>query len=260
MTRESPPPVRITFEGQFLTFKEAEDAYPLLVAGYLSPSHMDSIVLAKRKLSSLARGEMPDSAWGNCRENIVLSTLSAMPKKDDVLRVLDVGGGLGAFYISLKISCPQVKVDYAILELADTVEQGNLLFAEFSDVKFIAEMPSENERFDVIVFGSSLQYFEKYIDIIRTTCSYRPETIILTDCLMGVVDTFVCAQLNVPDRVLPMWVFNRAEIISLFSDHGYSLQLKSISHFPFHNFANYNNDVSKTRYTNLIFQRGMLHK
>lgn len=154
----------------------------------------------------------------------------------------------------LKTSCPQIKVDYTILELAETVEQGNNLFSEFSDVKFISEFPQEHEFFDILFFGSSLQYFENYEDIIKSSCSYKPGRIILCDCPMGVVDTFVCAQVNMmPDRAIPINVFNIEEIISIFDKNGYDLTLKTVSHYPFHDFLNYGNDVSRSRFYNLIF-------
>jgi putative methyltransferase (TIGR04325 family) len=136
MSTNAPSPVRVTFTGQYSTFKVVGEAHPH-VTNYHSKSSLDEIsILANQKLNNLAKGEIPNASWGNGRENIVLSVLSTITQ-NDVLSVLDVGGGLGAFYTNLKVSCPQVKVDYTILELAETAERGNSLFSDFTDVNFI---------------------------------------------------------------------------------------------------------------------------
>lgn len=246
-------PVRVTFSGEYATFAEVDAAHPA-VSNYHSGSSLEGLVAqAERKLAALAKGELPDSAWGNGRENIVLSVLSTIAR-DSPLRILDVGGGLGSFFVNLKASCPQLRVDYTILDLPETAQQGQALFSEFADVNFIADFP-EKGQFDVLLFGSALQYFENYRETIERTLAYNPEIVILTDHPMGIVKTFVCAQVNMPDRVIPMMVFNVVQIVRIFEDLGYRLQMRTISHFPFHNFSNYENDISKSRYYNLILKR-----
>ena len=172
-----------------------------------------------------------------------------------VIKVLDVGGGLGACYLNFKRACPQTGIHYTIVDLPETVEQGKDLFSAYSDIEFIKEFPPEHSDFDVVLFGSSLQYFQNYQDIVKLVCSYGPEVIILADHPMGIADTFVCAQINMADRVIPFNVFNIDELRNLFEAQAYAPVLKTLSHYPFHDFSNYNDEVSKTRFYNFIFSR-----
>lgn len=144
-------------------------------------------------------------------------------------------------------------MDYTILELAETAKQGSLLFRDFPDVRFASDMSQGQIQFDVVLFCSALQYFDNYIEMIEQATRYQAKTIILTDTLMGAAKTFVCAQVNMPDRVIPMMVFNVKDIVGIFSGYEYDLQLKTISHFPFHTFSNYEGEAATTRYYNLIF-------
>ena len=247
-------PTRVTFSGEYLTFNDVFKAYPSAKSYHSSSSMQQLEMLAKQKLNSLSSNTIPESSWANGRDNIVLTLLTTL-FTNKTLRIFDIGGGLGSLFTSIKISCPQIKVDYTILELPETVIQGNKLFSEFSEIKFVTEIPQKDETFDICLFASSLQYFEDYKGIIQVACIYKPQWIILVDHPMTNSPSFVCAQVNMSDRVIPIMVFNLLNIIQIFGVHGYNLKMKSISHYPFHNFSNYENDLSKTNFYNLIFSR-----
>ena len=243
----------ITFAGQYASFQDVVDKHPSVTNYHTKNSLQDNVLLAKQNISGYLEGDAPSSKWQNFRVNILPTVLSTAAESR-TFRILDVGGELGASYINLKIASPSIKCNYTILELADTAAHGNELFRDFSDIEFISTFPSENECFDIVLFGSSLQYFEKYADAINTVCHYRPEIIILTDHAMGITDTFVSAQVNIRDRVIPMLIFNLEEIILLFSANGYDCKLKTISHYPFHEFSNFGNNVAKLKFYNLVFK------
>ncbi|MCX7149706.1 MAG: methyltransferase, TIGR04325 family [Rhodocyclales bacterium] len=235
---------KITFDGQYQTFGEVTSANPL-PPDYHSENLVDSItVLAKTRLACREQGMLPKPNWGNGRENIVSAVLSMLNKP---LSVLDIGGGVGTMYFSLKASC-DIELDYTVMELPTTCEMGRKLLPE---VKFVSGVPAEH--FDAVTFCSALQYFEDYKSIIAEALQGLPDTVILTDTPTGPADTFSCAQLNIAGRAIPIWVFNQTEIIELFEAQGYRLRMKALSHFPFHNFDNYEGNASKTYFTNFVF-------
>ena len=243
-----------TFAGRYSSFKDVFENYPNATNYHSNQSLQELVDLATQAVSSFRRLASPDIGWDIFRLNILPTTLSVMGDHK-VIKVLDVGGGLGACYLNLKRACPQRGIHYTIIDLPETVEQGKDLFSNFSDIEFIKEFPPERSDFDVVLFGSSLQYFQKYKDIVKLVCSYAPEIIILADHPMGVADTFVCAQINMAERVIPFNVFNIDELCNLFDAQGYASVLRTLSHYPFHNFSNYNDEVSKTRFYNFIFSR-----
>lgn len=101
-------------------------------------------------------------------------------------------------------------------------------------------------------FGSSLQYFENYRNILIETISLNPDYIVITDTPMGSMNTFVCAQVNMKDIVIPRLVFGLEELLEFFKSEGFDLIHKSYMYYPFHNFDNYNPPYSNSLHTNLI--------
>ena len=134
------------------------------------------------------------------------------------------------------------------MELPATCRLGRKIIPE---VKFVSKIPTKH--FDVVMFCSSLQYFEQYKCVIAEALQGMPDLFILTDTPSGSAATFVCAQINIVNRAIPIWIFNRIELIELIEAFGYKLRMKSLSHFPFHNFDNYEMNSSETYFTNFIF-------
>lgn len=242
----------ITFSGRYSTFDDVFEKYTLVTNYHAKNSLQEDVKMAQQNIARFAKGEIPATKWQIFRMNILPTILSGTSHAG-LYKVLDIGGGLGDTYINLKTACPSIQCSYTILELSDTTKQGRELFCDFSDIRFISTLP-ENERFDIVLLGSSLQYFEQYAEIIRTVCSCHPETIILADHPMGPAETFVCAQVNMRGRVMPMMVFNLDEIIRLFGGYGYDCIMRTTSHYPFHDFENYGNEIAKTKFYNLVFK------
>jgi putative methyltransferase (TIGR04325 family) len=244
-----------TFSGQYLSFKEVLETRPMATNYHSENSLQDVVNSAKDIVSKFKQGQLVSSGWETSRLNILPTFLSSAHSKDKALKILDVGGGLGEAYMNLRASIPAINCDYTILELDETVREGAALFSDFADVRFISEFPHKIGVFDLVLFGSSLQYFEDYATIIKWTCDLKPEAIILTDFPMGIVKTFVCAQVNMLNRVIPMNVCNLEEIVCLFGSYGYAVASKTVSYYSFHDFSNYDNDASRTNFYNLIFRK-----
>lgn len=244
----------ITYTGIYSSFEEVYDKYPLSTNYNSEESSHEEFELACAKFKTLNNGSIPFHDSTNSRLNILPTFLSSFSGTHKI-KILDVGGGFGTSYINLKFSCPQIETEYTIYELPEIVSQSSIFSQEHGELKFTSDFSTINSDFDIVLFSSSLQYFENYKEIINLVCNFKPKFILLTDHTMGIVDTFVCAQVNMKDRVIPRHVYNINEIISLFKTNNYELKLKSVNYHPFHNFFNYDGDYTNTTHYNLVFSK-----
>lgn len=157
-------------------------------------------------------------------------------------------------YLHLKSSTHK-QYEYHILELDFTVEVLRLIFEK--EINFTAHTTLDRlfSTPEIIYFGSSLQYFENYKKILFDALKLSPEYVIISDTPMAEVETFACAQVNMPGIVIPRWVFNEDEIIATFKNDNYEICCRSTNYYPFHNFNNYNDKYRNTFHTNLIFRK-----
>lgn len=244
----------ITYSGKYSSFDEVLETNAESTNYNSQESTQDSLLTARIKFDLLKQGQCPSLDWDNCRLNLFPTFLSTI-NTDKQIKVFDIGGGLGTSFVDLKFSCPQIKTQYTIYELPELVAQGEEFSKAFPELNFTSEFPAKPESYDIALLGSSLQYFENYKEVIKSTCQLNPKHILLTDHPMGTVDTFICAQVNMKNRIIPRYVFNLNEIIALFKEKNYKLILKSINYYPFHNFSNYDGDYKKTQHYNVAFKK-----
>ena len=245
------PPV--TYEGIFETFDEVRRHYPSTTNYHSERSEAEEFEQAAGKLRLFVNGKIPEEGITLPRMNFLPALLSLHP--GEKVSVLDVGGGLGVSFINLMFSLPGRLTSMTVMELPATAARGRELFRDYEGISFIDALPGPKARFDVVYFGSSLQYFEDYRGILRQAMDLKPDLIAIIDTTMGDGATFVAAQINMKNRVIPRMVFNRAEMVGLFISNGYGLLHKSINPNGNHNFANYASPVSDTRHWNLVFRR-----
>ena len=72
---------------------------------------------------------------------------------------------------------------------------------------------------------------------------------------MGNNQTYVTAQVNMPGRRMPYWIFQFNEIVAFLIEKNYSLVYKSTNYQPFHNFDNFpiENEVKDS--CNILFKK-----
>ena len=251
MAVDTKPPV--TYEGDFKTFDEVRRHYPETTNYHSEASETDEFKQAIRKLERFVNGEIPEEGITLPRLNFLPTLLSLLAGKD--ISVLDVGGGLGVSFIDLMFSLPGKPVSMTVMELPETAARGRDLFRDYNDISFIDTFPGPDAKFDVIYFGSSLQYFEDYRGILGQAMDLNPGLVVIADTTMGEGATFIAAQVNMAHRVIPRMVFNLPEVVELFVSKGFGLLHKSVNPEGAHNFSNYAPPVSGTRHWNLVFRR-----
>jgi len=251
MAVDTRPPV--TYEGTFKTFDEVWRHYPGTTNYHSADSEAKEYELAAGKLAYFQNGDIPEEGVTLPRLNFLPTLLSQ--HGGETVSVLDVGGGLGVSFIDLMFSLPRKPVSMTVMELPETASRGRELFRDYKGISFIDTFPGPAAKFDVIYFGSSLQYFEDYRGILEQAMNLNPGLVAVADTTMGEGPTFVAAQVNMANRVIPRMVFNLPEMVELFISKGFCLLHKSVNPQGADNFSNYAPPVSLTRHWNLVFHR-----
>jgi putative methyltransferase (TIGR04325 family) len=174
------------------------------------------------------------------------------------VKILDVGGGGGLLSLQLKTIAPKSIFEITIVEyqkfvdvLTDKIEKENL---NIEDIHWVSEFPN-NQSFNVVYFGSSLQYFEDWKAtlesiILKNSCEYM----IFSDTAMNAFVEFVTLQSNLKGRAIPRWVFNSTIIKNFMEERNFELILETTNFTPNHSFENFDYPHSLSTHRNMIFR------
>jgi len=144
--------------------------------------------------------------------------------------ILDIGGGLGATYWWLRKVMPSLVLPgYSVVENSAVVARAVEL-AEAGDLQeFHTDIPQRH--FDLVYFGSSLQYFEDWGDIIQRSASSGAKYILFGKTPVSPKQSYVMIQ-NYYESRIPVVVTGFEELVSFLENAGFTLQLHSASASP----------------------------
>ncbi len=239
----------ITYEGIFQDFQEVEKWYST-AASYTNQEYLEN---ESRKVDQVIT--VFDSNFeGTYRDRDLLLMAAIFTTKK--LRILDIGAGFGLTYLYL-LSNLETEIEYTALELKETVEILNEKYANYSNFKAVSDFQELDQDYEVVYFGSSLQYFEDYRETLNSVSKLHPSFILILDTPTGNVKSFVTAQVNMEGRVIPRWVFSLLELQAHLETQGYRLVGKTVVdwHQDIHNFENFPAEYHHIRHMNLIFRR-----
>lgn len=242
----------ITYEGVFASFENVLTKYGTQPTYSTPESRFQSIQNIINVKELFGNHSMIAPNWSSIRFNFLSSFISGLDTPN--ICILDIGGGYGETYLHIEHSTNK-NYDYHILELDHTVEIIQSLFESESNFTSHISFNTLNVTPDIVYFGSSLQYFQEYKEVLSKVVKISPEYVVISDTPTTEAETFACAQVNMPRIVIPRWVFNRDEIINSFCHKGYDLTHISTNYYPFHNFDNYDGIYKNTFHTNLIFRK-----
>lgn len=248
-----PTRAAVTYEGQFRSFEEVRAAYPDFTNYHSAASELAEAECARMKLKCFQDGKWPEDSPTLSRLNFLPTLLTLYPGK--TISVLDVGGGYGETFLSLKHALPGRDVRVTVMELPSTCLHAAEIFRNDPGIRFVDRMPEAGEKFEAIHFGSSLQYFENYREMLGCAAALNPGLIVISDTTMGDAGTFVAAQVNMAGRVIPRMVFSRAEITDIIVSQGFDLLHVSANYSCGIDFSNYEPPISETAHWNLVFGR-----
>ena len=170
------------------------------------------------------------------------------------IRILDFGGGLGTDYLVLRSNLKQDhNLEYHVVDHPAFCKIGDELFHDDTHITFSETLPSAPTPPDVVYMNSVLQYIDDFPATLRELCVLRAKFILLVRHAMGQQDTFASGQVNVPGSLIPYWLFNRRELISLLATEGYDVICQSMMRFP-SSLRNFPVSHRISGYGNLLFR------
>lgn len=243
---------KITYTGVFKSFNECNKCFLALNNTYYNDEYKNYKNELIQNYTRAVNNNPPTINFENNRFNIFSSFLAGLNISS--ISILDIGGGSAKQFCHLKYSNPSIKLNYTILELPEVVEE--LRNVEINELSFIDSFEKiQNKSFDIILFGSSLQYFENYMETIEKCAEFNSKFIVILDTTFSYAPTFVCAQVNMPNRAIPRWVINFNEIENLMINHSYKKINHTFNYYQFHNFDNYNSDERNSYHCTTIYQK-----
>lgn len=239
-----------TFVGKYESFDELRAQFKS-ETNYYWPDAIEQELNAQKKLMIEWNSEYPPS--GNFRRNF-LPTLLTLFSEEEV-RVLDIGGGLNNVYEYMKFSLKKKRIHVTVFDQLLAVQNGKKLYGHVPDLAFVEGFPENRDYFDVVYFGSSIQYFSDCHDLFIKIANLNPRLIVIADSSFGVAKTFACAQVNMPETTIPYMVINKDELEEVARNSGYELIYQSTNAKDINNFDSYEYPLNLSRSWNFIFQK-----
>lgn len=145
------------------------------------------------------------------------------------LRILDFGDGTGIQYIELIAKVPEAleKIDYHVVDGKSSIDNRPAELDQFKKLYFNSDLNNLSGKFDIIHIGSTLQYIENWQTLLETLNEkFNPQYFVLSDLMAGDISNFVSHQIFY-DKKIPVWMFNKKDIITLFSQHNFEITYHS---------------------------------
>ena len=239
----------VTYEGIFKDFSQVFSTYKKNV-GYVTEEYLIS---EKDKVAGIL-AKPSEQYKGNDRDHYLLLLLSSIPK--DIIKILDVGSGFGLTFHFLNDKLEK-KLEYTGVDLPEISEIAFQKFGHHYNYNFSNLFDIQDQEFDVVYFGSSLQYFQDYKKTLTQVLANSPQMVCIADTPVGEIETFVTCQVNMKNRKIPRWVFSLSEINEIFNGAKYELinTTKVDWHNDIHNFSNFPEEYHHISHMNLVYRR-----
>lgn len=161
------------------------------------------------------------------RDNLLPFLASIVSRGKSKIGVLDVGGGPGfGFLPTVSVLGKGKKVSFYIIDTQKICELGREIFGKDKRISFYRQFPKKVPGVDIVHFGSSIQYFADWKEILKKVSKYGANYILFSDLHAGNVPTYATAQIYYGSRI-PSWFFNLDEFIDRMRVYGYSLIFKA---------------------------------
>lgn len=168
--------------------------------------------------------------YNHIRDITALCITFLCAETDKTIRILDIGGGFGVSFVELIKRAQLRNFDYTVYEIHRFVSyyRADPFFKE-SNITILENIEAVTGQFDLLILGSSLQYFPDTAFAIQqfVHSAQHPNYIVLTHTPVTKNPSFVTAQVNVDQKNIPSWIFNIDALITLFKEMNYLCIYKS---------------------------------
>lgn len=250
------PGSQIIWSGVFPDFKSAQSSVKSsLRTEYESPQDLRKRVTYEIERIVEYSSTKSFVSIDTARFNLLSTFISNSNEK---YQILDIGGSAGLISCALQDQVANVKFDLTIYEYPELVNEINhyLLQANLSlpNLSWTTNIP-EFETFDILYFGSSLQYFEDWKKLIsKILSSNNVRYLVIADTILNPEIGFVTRQVNIRGRAIPYMVVGIPELTQMLKNLGFERILLNQNFVPNHQFDNFPYPYSQSRNQNIIFK------
>lgn len=242
------------FEGKYQQFNEIPDADTYDAANIIPRIYEHSV--SRYQIDSFFPEPIPNE-YNHIRDITSLCISLLCAERKGTINILDIGGGFAVSYIELLKRCTLQNYFYTVCEIDVFCQHYQAhSFLKEKNICFINSLEKIVKRYDLVLFGSSLQYFSNYsetlADIIQR--AQFPEYILMTHTPVTSYPTFATAQVNMDNKKIPNWIFNIDSLGHVFLKNGYSCLFRSaISRAGV--FDDFKEEYVNYRSANLLFKK-----
>lgn len=198
-------------------------------AKYNSTGYDSDVVLKKivnsvnEVLSGKKKYERDGTSFDNLpAHNTLIQTLQKLSIYDKT--IVDFGGSLGSNYINyLNFFSKNVK-KYLVVEQKNICDLGNKISESNNfSLEFLESIEEIDEKIDIIICSSSLQYIEKWKEVVQKIIDKSPEHILIDRHPLTNKETKIFVQLNTGyyDKPVtyPIHIINEEEFLIAFKNY-----------------------------------------
>lgn len=145
-------------------------------------SYEDPILVEEIVIKTQARSlELSKNAPLTSPEFRTAAGFMMLPNRDH-LRVIDLGGGAGIHFDTLKRIFPNAEIDYYVIETKEMVRQASEKRIAIDGLTFLSdpESPTLHGDFDLMLANSSIQYLSNVDKTLKHLLKLRPKNIFIT--------------------------------------------------------------------------------
>lgn len=214
-----------TWEGVFATFAETNGDTTIFDGETWLERTADG---AKRAMAKSEGGAIPPIA--TTTEYALPFVAAIIAERGRAVRILDFGGGMAASWLPLRAMLPREQaIEFVVVERESVCRKGREIFAGDKSLSFRSDLPSPPERFDIVHFGSAIQYVDDWKGLLANVRRLEPRYLLLADVPAADNVTFVTAQ-KYRDRRMPVRFWNAADFVAGVSSLGFELLFRSRFH------------------------------
>lgn len=174
------------------------------------------------------------------------------------IKFLDIGAGSLSLYVYLNMKIKNL--NYYYYDLPNYIELNKKIKKKLNLKNLIIyeKITNLKEKFNLVYFGSSLQYMKNYKIIIKKLLKKSNYFLIsLTpfyEC--GETDKIIVKQVNLSDNILFHYIFNLKDFIKFMKNNNYILVANEQNlKVKFLNFKNFEKKYKNLRMLNLLFKK-----
>lgn len=208
------------WHGVYKTFDEAPKTDEVFNSSIWTQKQKERVLAALKDF----RAGKDISSYAPYRDYPLADELSALLAKKDRVHMIDFGGSLGQTYLDVLSRIPgaEERLACTVVETEAVCQDVPIEIGEIKNLKFSSDINKIKDKIDLVHIGSTLQYIDDWRGLLRDiTKKFVPQTIALSDLLVGDLPTFVTVQSFYGHKILARFT-NMDEFMKFWEEMPYA--------------------------------------